>query len=86
MKAFIDKFVEYLRSVRNASPHTIANYGKDLEQFQTFLTPPGTTPPPSPRSSTSSFANTSVICTKRGCKKVPLRENWQRCVRSSNTV
>ena len=46
MKAFIDKFMEYLRSVRNASPHTIANYGKDLEQFQTFLTPPGTSTPP----------------------------------------
>ncbi len=46
MKAFIDKFMEYLRSVRNASPHTIANYGNDLEQFQTFLTPPGTTTPP----------------------------------------
>jgi integrase/recombinase XerC len=46
MKRFIDKFMEYLRSVRNASPHTIANYGKDLEQFQTFLTPPGTSTPP----------------------------------------
>jgi len=45
MKALIDKFLEYLRSVRNASPHTISNYGKDLEQFQTFLTPPGTTTP-----------------------------------------
>jgi integrase/recombinase XerC len=42
MKAAIDKFMEYLRSVRNASPHTILNYGTDLEQFQTFLTPPGT--------------------------------------------
>ena len=41
MKPFIDKFLEYLRSVRNASPHTIANYGKDLEQFLAYLTPPG---------------------------------------------
>ncbi len=41
MKLAIQKFLEYLRSVRNASPHTIINYGKDLEQFQTFLTPPG---------------------------------------------
>ena len=46
MKASIDKFLEYLRSVRNASPHTITNYGKDLEQFRTFLTPPGTETPP----------------------------------------
>jgi integrase/recombinase XerC len=45
MKASINKFLEYLRSVRNASPHTISNYGKDLEQFQTFLTPPETTTP-----------------------------------------
>ncbi len=45
MKVAIAKFLEYLRSVRNASPHTISNYGNDLEQFQTFLTPPGTPPP-----------------------------------------
>jgi integrase/recombinase XerC len=42
MKSSISKFLEYLRSVRNASPHTIANYGKDLEQFRAYLTPPGT--------------------------------------------
>ena len=41
MKLTIQKFLEYLRSVRNASPHTMINYGKDLEQFVTFLTPPG---------------------------------------------
>ncbi|MGB7847226.1 MAG: tyrosine recombinase XerC [Candidatus Acidiferrum sp.] len=45
MKGSITKFLEYLRSVRNASPHTITNYGKDLEQFVTFLTPPGTATP-----------------------------------------
>jgi integrase/recombinase XerC len=45
MKAAFEKFLEYLRSVRNASPHTILSYGKDLEQFQIFLTPPGTTTP-----------------------------------------
>ena len=41
MKPFIERFLEYLRSVRNASPHTIVNYGKDLEQFLAYLTPPG---------------------------------------------
>lgn len=45
MKQYIDKFLEYLRSVRNASPHTITNYGKDLEQFLIYLTPPGTETP-----------------------------------------
>ncbi len=41
MKATIQKFIEYMRSVRNSSPHTLVNYGHDLEQFVTFLTPPG---------------------------------------------
>jgi integrase/recombinase XerC len=45
MRAPIDKFLEYLRSVRNSSPHTIVNYEKDLEQFQAYLTPPGTETP-----------------------------------------
>ena len=45
MKPSIDKFLEYLRSVRNASTHTITNYGRDLQQFLTFLTPPGTATP-----------------------------------------
>jgi integrase/recombinase XerC len=45
MKAWIDKFLEYLRSVRNASAHTISSYSHDLEQFQGYLTPPGTVTP-----------------------------------------
>src|SRR5215470_1761535 len=40
MKLSVDKFLEYLQSVKNASPHTIANYKKDLEQFRSYLTPP----------------------------------------------
>ena len=40
MKVTVGKFLEYLHSVRNASPHTIANYRKDLEQFLGYLTPP----------------------------------------------
>ena len=45
MKPVIGKYLEYLRSVRNASPHTILNYGKDLAQFVAYLTPPGTQTP-----------------------------------------
>jgi len=31
--------------VRNSSPHTVLNYGKDLEQFATYLSPPGVATP-----------------------------------------
>ena len=46
MKEAIDNYLEYLRVVRNSSPHTILNYGRDLQQFLTFLSPPGMPPPP----------------------------------------
>ena len=45
MKSAVDQFLKYLRSVRNASPHTLRSYQSDLLQFQMFLTPPGTQPP-----------------------------------------
>jgi integrase/recombinase XerC len=41
MKQAIEKYLEYLRSVRNSSPHTVLNYGKDLQQFAGYLSPPG---------------------------------------------
>jgi integrase/recombinase XerC len=44
MKEAIAKFLEYLRTVKNSSPHTISNYGKDLQQFLAYLSPPGATP------------------------------------------
>jgi len=37
----IEKYLQYLRSVRNSSPHTVLNYGKDLHQFAAYLAPPG---------------------------------------------
>jgi integrase/recombinase XerC len=46
MKQAIQKYLQYLQSVRNSSPHTILNYGKDLGQFVTYLSPPGEQPPP----------------------------------------
>src|SRR5215472_9768545 len=45
MDKAITKYLEYLRTVRNSSPHTVSNYGKDLHQFLLFLTPPRATPP-----------------------------------------
>jgi integrase/recombinase XerC len=41
MKQIIDKFIEYLRYERNASPDTIREYRRDTQQFAAFLTPPG---------------------------------------------
>ncbi|HKF25790.1 MAG TPA: tyrosine recombinase [Candidatus Acidoferrum sp.] len=40
MKQAIQKYLAYLRSVRNSSPHTVLNYGKDLDQFSAYLSPP----------------------------------------------
>lgn len=41
----IGKYLEYLRSVKNSSPHTVSNYANDLSQFVAYLTPPGTQTP-----------------------------------------
>jgi integrase/recombinase XerC len=45
MKHAIEKYLQYLHSVKNSSPHTILNYNRDLEQFVAYLSPPGTLPP-----------------------------------------
>jgi len=45
MKTAIRKYLEYLDAVKNSSPHTISNYGKDLGQFVAYLSPPGLEPP-----------------------------------------
>jgi len=49
MKQAIGKYLQYLQSVRNSSPHTILNYGNDLAQFVTYLSPPGEQPPALPK-------------------------------------
>jgi integrase/recombinase XerC len=48
MKQAAEKFLQYMRSVKNSSPHTILNYGKDLSQFLEYLSPPGARPPALP--------------------------------------
>jgi integrase/recombinase XerC len=45
MKQSAEKYLQYLSSVKNSSPHTILNYGKDLSQFLEYLSPPGAQPP-----------------------------------------
>jgi integrase/recombinase XerC len=45
MKSAVGQFLNYLRSVRNSSPHTLRSYQNDLSQFITFLTPPGVETP-----------------------------------------
>jgi integrase/recombinase XerC len=49
MKQAIEKYLQYLQSVRNSSPYTILNYGTDLEQFVAYLSPPGEQPPALPK-------------------------------------
>jgi integrase/recombinase XerC len=49
MKQAIGKYLQHLQSVRNSSPHTILNYGHDLEQFVAYLSPPGEQPPALPK-------------------------------------
>ena len=44
MKQSAEKYLHFLR-VKNSSPHTILNYGKDLSQFLEYLSPPGARPP-----------------------------------------
>jgi integrase/recombinase XerC len=45
MKSAVGQFLNYLRSVRNASPHTLRSYENDLSQFVIFLSPPGVETP-----------------------------------------
>ena len=45
MKSAVGQFLNYLRSVRNASPHTLRSYEVDLNQFIIFLSPPGVETP-----------------------------------------
>jgi integrase/recombinase XerC len=39
MQQYIDRFADYLKHQRNASPHTVRNYLSDLDQFHEYLSP-----------------------------------------------
>ena len=45
MNESIAKYLAYLQSVKNSSPHTVLNYRNDLAQFLVYLSPPGAAPP-----------------------------------------
>lgn len=45
IKQAIEKYLQYLRYERNASPETIRKYGTDLGQFLEYLSPSGESPP-----------------------------------------
>ena len=36
MESAVDSFLRFLELEKNASAHTVKNYRKDLEQFETF--------------------------------------------------
>ncbi len=38
LASWIEKYLEYLRYQKNASPHTLRNYASDLHQFYLYLT------------------------------------------------
>ncbi len=44
MNRAIDQFLNHLRLERNCSPHTLAGYGRDLRQFQSYLGGAGEAP------------------------------------------
>lgn len=41
---FLSKFIQYIKYEKRYSPHTVAAYQSDLEQFIAFLNPPGAEP------------------------------------------
>jgi integrase/recombinase XerC len=41
MKNAVERYLTYLKAVRNASPHTLRSYRNDLGQFRQYISPPG---------------------------------------------
>ena len=88
MKEAIAKYLEYLRSVRNSSPHTILNYGNDLDQFLAYLSPPGARPPALTRVTHSMIREFVAHLHDHGLEKssiarklAALRSFFKHCVR-----
>ena len=45
LETWIERYLDERRR-ENVSPHTLRNYGVDLQQFLAYFTPPGAAPPP----------------------------------------
>jgi integrase/recombinase XerC len=60
MKEIVEKFLRFLQFERNVSPHTLTNYGSDLEQFLTYLSPPGGSPEEGSRIAKKSLAPSDI--------------------------
>jgi integrase/recombinase XerC len=91
MKHAIGKYLEYLRSVKNSSPHTVMNYGKDLEQFVGYLSPPGAAPPalsgvthPMIREFVGHLHDTGLAKSSVARKLAALRSFFKYCVREGH--
>ncbi len=90
MKAAIERYLAYLHSVRNASPHTLTNYRRDLEQFVEYLTPPGVKEPQPKEVSQHEIREYVGHLHHRGLEKssvarklAALRSFFKYCVRES---
>ncbi len=91
MKEAIAKYLEYLQSVKNSSPHTILNYRRDLEQFLAYLSPPGARPPaltgvthPMIREFVAHLHDHGLAKSSIARKLAALRSFFKYCVRESH--
>ena len=84
MKQAIESYLEYLVSVKNSSPHTISNYGKDLRQFVDYLTPPGVALPALTAITHGIIREYVAYLHDQGLQKSRSRGSWRRCVRFSS--
>src|SRR5713101_7552260 len=88
MREAIAKYLEYLQSVRNSSPHTVLNYRPDLEQFLPYLSLPRAQPPALPgvthlliREFVAHLHDHGLAKSSIARKRAALRSFFKYCVR-----